>query len=154
MDLLTWTLIGTMISSVILSWYIAITHNSNKKKNYELRAITQYNLNQLKTKELNINSKIDSEIEIELDKFITDIVNEYILLNYAHTKNYLNAEECDKMFKEVEETVKKRLTPALFDKLCLYYNKSELGSIIVHKIYFSVLKFVMDRNNNVQIEMN
>jgi len=153
MDLLTWMLIGMMISSVILSWYCAITHNIYKKKNYELRALNSYNLNQFKNKELNINSSIDSEIETELDKFITEIVNEYVLLNYAHTKNYLNAEECEKMFREVSETIKKRLTPALFDKLCLYYNKSELGNIIIHKAYFAVVQFVMYRNNKLQVDI-
>ena len=124
MDLLTWMLIGMMISSVILSWYCAITHNIYKKKNYELRALNSYNLNQFKNKELNINSSIDSEIETELD-----------------------------MFREVSETIKKRLTPALFDKLCLYYNKSELGNIIIHKAYFAVVQFVMYRNNKLQVDI-
>lgn len=152
MDTLILTLIGATISSVILSWTIGIHSMVIKSKSFKLKEQQYQNHKRFKEREFNINTKIDSTTESDLDKFVSDCINEYILINYSHTKTYLNADECDKIFKEVVDMIKHRLTPAMFDKLSLYYNKDEIGSIIVYKAYLNVMKFIMERNNNVSFD--
>lgn len=149
MDTLTLTLIGATISSVILSWYIGISIIRIKTKHYKLSAMEYENTKRYKEREFNINAKIDNSISTELDTFVTDCVNEYVLVNYAHTNNYLNADECEKIFREVVDMIKHRMTPAMFDKMSLYYNKEEIGSIIVYKAYLNIMKFIMERNNKI-----
>lgn len=150
MDILTLTLIILMTSSIILSWYIGITCMKIKKNRFIMDYNNSLDDKRLKERNFNINTKIDENIESELDRFVTDCINEYILINYAHTNNYLNADECDKIFREVVDMIKKRLTPALFDKMTLYYNKEEIGNVIVYKAYLNIMKFIMERNNNVK----
>lgn len=149
MDTLISTLIGATISSVILSWTLGIFSMVMRHKNFKMNQSEHEYSRRFKEREFNINTKIDSGTDAELDKFVSDCVNEYILINYSHTKTYLNADECDKIFKEVVDMIKHRLTPAMFDKMSLYYNKEEIGSIIVYKAYLNVMKFIMERNDRV-----
>lgn len=121
-----------------------------KKKRFVVDYNNIMDAKRLNEKTFNINTKIDENIESELDRFVMDCINEYILINYAHTNNYLNADECDKIFREVVDMIKSRLTPAMFDKMSLYYNKNEIGNVIVYKAYLNIMKFIMERNNNVK----
>lgn len=105
--------------------------------------------NDLKNFEINIsNESTSTDIIKILDGYIANIVQDYILLNRsAFANNYINSTEEIKIMKEISTLVARRFSPALYQRLRLYYNDNAISDVIGEKTYIQMSAYVAQNNS-------
>ena len=130
-DILILTIVIMLVSSSILSWYLAVNHVRLQRDRYEL---DKYDLN------------INTDIKLgQLDEFITTTLDEYIYQTVP-ANSYINQIECKKLIRECVDIISSRMTQPLRDQLSIFYNEEALDAIIVEKVLVYVKNFVNVQN--------
>lgn len=103
----------------------------------------------LKRYEIEINHKIDTHIEEQLDTLIDSIFNEYRLYNLEYRDNeYIKSIEEKKIVEDICKLVMDRISPIFVTQLSTYFNISNLGDVIATKISTKVSEYTILRNTN------
>lgn len=126
----------TLLSSCVLSWYIAVNKVRLDRDKYEL---DRY--------DLNINSDIKLD---QLDEFIQTIINEY-LATHVSPSEFINTASTKLIMRECVNLIETRMTQALRDQFSLFYNDDKLDEIIVNKAFIYISAFVREKNANTVI---
>ena len=96
---------------------------------------------------LDINSLASSMIFV--DDLIKDSVLNYRILNIDHDDNYFMSQKAElTMTAEVLKEVLGKLSPLIYKKLCLLYDKKTLEDIIYKKISIAVLEVKIEVNGS------
>lgn len=84
-----------------------------------------------------------------LDKIIEQAFTRYQILKLGHLENlYITEEMQYNMIFELSKTVLETVSDNIINKLSLIYKKDYLEDIIVQKIQYIVMQFVIDINGN------
>lgn len=104
------------------------------KREYDEKIFTlNYNLN-------------NDDIKL-LDTLIKEELEKYVILNFEHDPNlYIKEKEQNKMIKELLKQTLYKLSPILKNKLEYVYNKEVVEDIILEKIKFSTMEYVIGVN--------
>ena len=89
----------------------------------------------------------EDEILQHLDYIIKEILDEYILL-YITPKNiyYINSKLEKEIMDYISNEAPKRISKVLVTQLSFIYNESYIGTFIGHRIYLTVLNYVLEYN--------
>lgn len=110
---------------------------------------------QAKIQEQYYLSSMDVKVEdIDiLDKIIDQAFVRYQILKLGHLNNlYITEEMEQKMIFELTKTVMETVSDNIINKLSLIYKKNYIDDIIVQKIQYIVMQFVIDINGNYKDE--
>ena len=136
------TILYIMISSVLVLLLVfgilfLVFYNKHKKTTEELMKY-----------EININATIDENIPKILDTYITEVFNEYRIKHFEFKEApfYINKEEEKKMLEDIAQLCGDRISSNMIDKLSLFWDTKELGSIIAEKIETIVMTYVVTNN--------
>ena len=117
------------------TWKISIEQKREQSKIQE-----QYYLSSM-------NVKVD-DIDI-LDKIIDQAFIRYQILKLGHMDNlYITDEMEHNMIYDLTKTVIKTTSDNIINKLSLIYKKDYIDDIIVQKIQYIVMQFVIEINGN------
>lgn len=119
-----------------------------------LKAIVVYNDHQKRLEELsryniNVNAVIDETIPNILESFVQSEFNTYqakYLVIDAGEDGYITDEQQKHIIDDMVQICSDRLSPAMVDKLSLFWNHRAIASIIADQIYLTVVAFVSQRN--------
>ena len=82
-----------------------------------------------------------------LDKIINQAFMRYQILKLNHIENlYINEEMEHDMIYDLTKTTLETVSDTLLDKLSLIYKKDYIEDIIVQKIQYIVMEFVIQNN--------
>lgn len=89
----------------------------------------------------------EDEILQHLDYIIKEILDEYTLL-YITPKNiyYINSKLEKEIIDYISNEAPKRISKVLVTQLSFIYNESYIGTFIGHRIYLTVLNYVLEYN--------
>ena len=122
---------------------IIITHTwkaSINQKKEQAKIQEQYYLSSMEVKVDDLNI---------LDKIIEQAFTRYQILKLGHLENlYITEEMQYNMIFELSKTVLETVSDNIINKLSLIYKKDYLEDIIVQKIQYIVMQFVIDINGN------
>lgn len=122
---------------------IIITHTwkaSINQKKEQSKIQEQYYLSSMEVKVDDLNI---------LDKIIEQAFTRYQILKLGHLENlYITEEMQYNMIFELSKTVLETVSDNIINKLSLIYKKDYLEDIIVQKIQYIVMQFVIDINGN------
>lgn len=122
---------------------IIITHTwkaSINQKKEQSKIQEQYYLSSMEVKVDDLNI---------LDKIIEQAFTRYQILKLGHLENlYITEEMQYNMIFELSKTVLETISDNIINKLSLIYKKDYLEDIIVQKIQYIVMQFVIDINGN------
>lgn len=116
--------------------FLILYNRNNKEKNRIQEFSTTANLT------------IDHTIGEKLDKFISDNLTEYLLLNVHILENnqYIN-EELETEIREGFTTyISDRISPIFMQQLSMYYNIDNIHQVIGNKIYIAITNYVAIMN--------
>ena len=117
---------------------IYVTHKHNKA----IERLTEYSIN--------VTSSIDHSIPTLLEIIINDCFNDYKIKELLPLEDkYINSEGEKKIRDGLVDMVTSRISKATFDKLSLFYNLENIGSIIGDKIYIIVMNYVVEHNGTI-----
>lgn len=106
---------------------------------------------ELRQYHINIDTILSEEATNALDQLIDTELKSYILLNTGYEKNpYISEAQEKEIIEYLRMTVSKRLSPVLFQKLSVNYNKKEIPSIIAERIIFSVMNYRIENNSSIR----
>lgn len=112
---------------------------SNKKSKEAILRMQEYSTN--------INALIDDSIPRLLESVITECFNDYqILVLIPKNENYITDEREKEIRDDLVMKVSERLSPMMLDKLSLWYNPVNIGSVIADRIYILVMNYVVEHN--------
>lgn len=136
LDILILTIVFTLISSCVLSWFLAVNKVRLDRDKYNL---DKYDLN------------INTDIKMgQLDEFLESIMNEYIATHISPNE-YIDNPSMKLIMRDCVSIIEKRMTQALKDQMSVFYNESELNDIIVNKVFIYISSFVREKNANTLI---
>ena len=141
MNVTEWiSLVKIVLSILVVSglgvFFIAIYNRNNREKN----RIQEFNIT--------ANLSIDHTIGEKLDKFISDGLTEYLILNInlLEGNQYIN-EEMENTIREGFTTfISDRISPIFMQQLSMYYNIDNIHQVIGNKIYIAVTNYVASMN--------
>ena len=126
---------------------IIITHTwkaSIEQKREQAKIQEQYYLSSMDVKV--------EDIDI-LDKIIDQAFIRYQILKLGHIDNLYITEEMERdMIFNLSKTVMETVSDNIINKLSLIYKKDYIDDIIVQKIQYVVMQFVIDINGNYKNE--
>ena len=127
----------TVLAIVVVGIAVIIVYHIHKK---ELERLTSY--------EINVSAKIDEEIPNILEKYVNNIFTDYRLkfLETQYMNVYISDEYQKVIYKEFADICGKRLSPAMMDKLSLFWNRDAIAEVIADKIYLTVVIYVAEHN--------
>ena len=127
----------TVVAIAVLGIAMIIVYHIHKK---ELERLTSY--------EINVGAKIDEEIPNILEKFVLSIFTDYRLkfLDMQYLNQYISDEKQEEIFKEFTAICGKRLSPAMMDKLSLFWKREAIADVLADKIYLTVVDYVVAHN--------
>ena len=114
------------------TFFLIVYNRSNKEKN-RIQEFTA-----------TANLTIDHTIGEKLDKYISDNLTEYLVLNIHILENnqYIN-EEIETEIREGFTTyISDRISPIFMQQLSMYYNIDNLHQVIANKIYIAITNYV------------
>ena len=89
----------------------------------------------------------EQEILTHLDFIIEEYLDYYIAMNITPKRlYYINNTIETEIVNALGEAVPTRISPALYSKLSLIYDSSQIGTVIGEKIYTKVLEYVIQFN--------
>lgn len=130
-------LVTITINTIIIThtWRASINQKKEQSKIQE-----QYYLSSMEVKVDDLNI---------LDKIIEQAFTRYQILKLGHLENlYITEEMQYNMIFELSKTVLETVSDNIINKLSLIYKKDYLEDIIVQKIQYIVMQFVIDINGN------
>ena len=137
MSIFETSIVGLGFLTIILFFYIS------KRYFDSVEAIRQ-----TKLLELQINTKIDPTIGDQLDDFISNVFDDYLITATDYIqKEYISKDEEVDIRTNMCNLVGDRISPYLYQKLSLYYNESQIPDIISQRIYQLVTAFVVSKNS-------
>lgn len=109
--------------------------------------------------EINIGAKIDNEIPNILETFVVSIFTDYKLkfLEADSSLLYINSEKELEILHDLGNLCSNRLSPAMVDKLSLFWKREQIAEVISDKIYLVVMQYVATFNavkDNENIDNN
>lgn len=97
---------------------------------------------------LEVFSKSSSLNEL-LDSYISEILDEYRVFNpQLFSGDYLSDSAQEKIAKDIIQTVKENMSPALMNQLNIVFNKSALPQIMERRVTMAVVAMAVEFNNN------
>lgn len=132
-------IIGLLIVLVLAgfgTFFLVLYNRNNREKNRIQEFTTTANLT------------IDHTIGEKLDKYISDNLTEYLVLNIHILENnqYIN-EELETEIREGFTTyISDRLSPIFMQQLSMYYNIDNIHQVIGNKIYIAITNYVAAMN--------
>lgn len=97
---------------------------------------------------INKQAVIDDTIPALLDSFIKDCFNDYMMLIVTPKQEaYIGEEREAEIRQDLIAKVVERISPAMMDKLSLYYNIDTIDRVIGDKIYIIVTDFIVNTNS-------
>ena len=136
----------TVIAIMVLVFGIAlvITYRDHNKR-----------LEELMRYEINVGAEIDEKIPKILDNYINEIFTEYRITNleFKEKPNYINEEDEKKILRDVGTLCGDRLSLNMIDKLSLFWNPQEIGSIIADKVS-NVVAIYVATTNSIDYQQN
>jgi len=96
--------------------------------------------------EIDVGSTIDEEIPKILELFVNSVFVDYQAKNLVGEREYINATREQEIIKEVASLCSERLSPAMVNKLSLFWNAEAIGSVIADKVYLTVVAYVAQNN--------
>ena len=143
--LITILSIITLISIIAIGTSMVYVYHIHKK---ELEKIMNY--------EINIEAKIDNEIPNILETYVVSIFTDYKLkfLEADESLIYINGEKEIQILHDIGDLCSKRLSPAMVDKLSLFWKREHIAEVISDKIYLVVMQYVASFNAVKDISNN
>ena len=128
-------IIGLLIVLVLAGFgtFFLILYNRNNREKNRIQEFTT-----------TANLTIDHTIGEKLDKYISDNLTEYLVLNIHILENnqYIN-EELETEIREGFTTyISDRLSPIFMQQLSMYYNIDNIHQVIGNKIYIAITNYV------------
>ena len=141
MNVTEWiSLVKIVLSILVVSglgvFFIIIYNRNTREKN----RIQEFNIT--------ANLSIDHTIGEKLDKFISDGLTEYLILNInlLEGNQYIN-EEMENTIREGFTTfISDRISPIFMQQLSMYYNVDNIYQVLGNKIYIVVTNYVAAMN--------
>lgn len=125
-----------VIGVCIYSIYVTNKHNKSVER------LTEYNIN--------VASNIDQSIPTLLEIIINDCFDDYKIKELLPLEDkYINSDGEKQIRDGLVVMVTSRISNATLDKLSLFYNLANIGSIIGDKIYIIVMNYVVEHNKNI-----
>lgn len=129
-------LILMILAMLGLAAFVVITNYKFKKR---MEEITMY--------QINISAVIDESIPEVLNTIIDEAFTDYKIKSLLPIEEgYINSEREDEIRKGLINIVTERISSAALDKLSLFYNPQNIGSVIADKIYITVMNYVLEHN--------
>ena len=127
----------TVVAIVVLGVALIVVYHIHKK---ELERLTSY--------EINVGATIDEEIPNILEKFVSNIFMDYRLkyLDMQYNGKYISDDIQKGIYKEFAALCGKRLSPAMMDKLSLFWKREAIAEVVADKIYLTVVDYVVTHN--------
>ncbi len=95
----------------------------------------------------NVNATVDETIPKILDLYVQNVFADYQAKYLAsETKQYITPDQEQKILKEMGNLCADRFSPAMADKLSLFWNYNEIGAVIADKVYLTVAAYVAQNN--------
>ena len=132
-------IIGLLIVLILAGFgtFFLILYNRNNREKNRIQEFTT-----------TANLTIDHTIGEKLDKYISDNLTEYLVLNIHILENnqYIN-EELETEIREGFTTyISDRLSPIFMQQLSMYYNIDNIHQVIGNKIYIAITNYVAAMN--------
>lgn len=128
-------LIVAVLADIFL---IVLIHNMRKSINDNVK--TEYY-------KCNVNATVDETIPKILDLYVQNVFSDYQAKYLAsETKQYITPDHEQKILKEMGTLCADRFSPAMADKLSLFWNYNEIGAVIADKVYLTVVAYVAQNN--------
>ena len=129
-------LVLTILAMLGLVTFVVVTNYKFKKR---MEEITMY--------QINISAAIDESIPEVLNTIIDEAFTDYKIKSLLPIEEgYINSEREDEIRKGLINIVTERISGAALDKLSLFYNPQNIGSVIADKIYITVMNYVLEHN--------
>lgn len=141
MNTIEWILmiIGLLIVLVVAGFgtFFLILYNRNNKEKNRIQEFTT-----------TANLTIDHTIGEKLDKYISDNLTEYLVLNIHILENnqYINEELETEIREGFTKYVSDRISPIFMQQLSMYYNIENIHQVIGNKIYIAITNYVAAMN--------
>jgi hypothetical protein len=125
------------ISTLVIAVLCYKTYNRHKAK---LEELMKYNYN--------INASIDEKIPAILESFVNETFTDYRAMNIDPRTDivYINDEKEKEIIEDLTKICIERISPAMVDKLSLFWSYNSIGSVVADKIYLTVVAFVAEFN--------
>ena len=105
----------------------------------ELEKLTKY--------QINISADIDKRIPDILLLMIQECFEDYkIKILVPLDEGHINSEREDAIRRDLTTIVATRMSPAMMDKLSLYYNINNIDKVLADKIYITTMNYVVEHN--------
>lgn len=128
-------IIGFGISLIYVSSKLTKIYSRHRER---LEEITKY--------EIEINATIDEGIPRLLELFVQEVFNDYRVKELEMTTGYINSQKEEEIIKTMSQLCSERLSPAMVNKLSLFWSPNSIGSVIADKIYLTVVAYVAKNN--------
>lgn len=128
-------MIGFILVMFCAFLIVAIIYNNKHKKIIE--NLTKY--------EIDINAQIDDSIPKLLEFFVQSVFIDYQAKHLVNTQ-YINSEEEQKIINEVSILCGEQISPAMINKLSLFWKPEKIGAVIADKVYLAVVAYVSNNN--------
>ena len=103
----------------------------------------------LKEKEMLLSINTDGEMMDIVDKFIEDSILQYRLKYFTEKDNlYITEKKQQEMIRTVLRDVLENMSPSLYEKMSVVYNKNRLEDIIYLKVSMAIIAFVGSINGS------
>ena len=134
------TLVILLISLITIFIFVEIINVMTKiKLNRTEQELEKYNID--------INNQVGASILTDLDTFIANVFQDYIVLNIAYKDiQYIKSDLEEKINRDVSVKIVETISPIMILKLSTYYNKDKIGDIITEKVYMRTLNYVISNN--------
>lgn len=97
----------------------------------------------LKEKSMFFNMNVNKDMMNIVDQFIEDSIMQYRLKYLTENDEiYLTAKKQEEMVRSVLKDVLENMSPSLYEKMTLVYNKNKLEDIIYLKVSTSIISFI------------
>lgn len=103
----------------------------------------------IKQKDFLLNVDVDSDTMDIVDKFIEDSLLQYRLKYLTNSDNlYITDQKQKEIVRSVLKDILERMSPSLYEKMSIVYNKDRLEDIIYLKVSMAVIAFVGSVNGS------
>lgn len=91
-----------------------------------------------------------TEVEDELDDFISNVFSRYIYINKYGGKGLISEAEETEMYGEVVNNVLSQMSNVLLNKVLMVYNKNNINEIITQKVIILVSTYCLKNNSPIE----
>lgn len=103
----------------------------------------------IKEKEILMKVDVNTEMMNIIDQFIEDSILQYRLKYLTESDNlYITTQKQQEMTRSVLKDVLENISPSLYEKMILVYNKNKLEDIIYLKVSMAIIAFVSTINGS------